>query len=70
MGSIDQAKSRMGYVNAAQRPRCRNCYYVEQVVNTGAYNDLWPWRCKKGGFGVTVQAVCNQHQPVSTTPQN
>lgn len=60
---IDRAKASMGYQNANQRPCCRNCHYGSQAERTGAYNDVWPWRCTKGGFGVTVQAVCNEHQP-------
>lgn len=60
---IDRAKELMGYQNANQRPRCSNCHYSQQAERTGAYNDVWPWRCTKGGFGVTAQAVCNEHQP-------
>lgn len=60
---IDRAKAAMGYQSANQRPCCRNCAHSQQVEPTRAYNDLWLWRCTKGGFGTTVQAVCNEHQP-------
>ncbi|HRL98086.1 MAG TPA: hypothetical protein PLE22_01430 [Acidovorax sp.] len=59
----ENKKAAMGYQNANQRPRCSNCVHSQQVVPSGAYNDVYPWRCSKGGFGVTAQAVCNQHQP-------
>ncbi len=60
---IDRAKVAMGYQTAMQRPCCRNCQHGEQASRTGAYNDVYPWRCIKGGFGTTVQAVCKEHQP-------
>lgn len=62
--SIDRTKASMGYQSSGARPHCRSCYFSEQVRPTGAYNDMWPWRCKKGNFGVTPQSVCNEHQPV------
>ena len=60
---IDRAKMAMGYQTAMQRPCCRNCAHSEQVKPSYAYNDVYPWRCQKGGFGVTANAVCKEHQP-------
>lgn len=61
--SIERTKAAMGFQDANQRPGCRNCYHVNPTERTGAYNSLWPWRCTKGGFGVSGFAVCNEHQP-------
>lgn len=58
---IDKKKAAMGYLNANQRPCCRNCSHGEQAPRSGAYNDVYPWRCTLGGFGVTAQAVCKEH---------
>ena len=60
---IDNKKAAMGYQNANQRPSCGNCTHSEQVKPSYAYNDVYPWRCHKGGFGVTAKAVCQEHQP-------
>lgn len=60
--SLDRTKASMGYQNANQRPCCRNCRYGEQVAPSGAYNDSYPWRCKRGAFGTSALAVCDQHQ--------
>ena len=58
---IENKKAAMGFMNANQRPCCRNCQYGQQAARTGAYNDVYPWRCIKGGFGTTAQAVCKEH---------
>lgn len=58
---ITNKKASMGYLNANQRPCCRNCANSKQVTPSNAHNDIYPWRCVLGGFGVTVQAVCNHH---------
>lgn len=58
---ITYKKASMGYLNANQRPCCRNCANSRQSTQSMAGNDLYPWRCVLGGFGVTVQAVCNHH---------
>ncbi len=60
--SIEHTKARMNYQHANQRPACNNCKHAEQAAQTRAYNDQWPWRCTKGGFGVTAQAVCSEHE--------
>lgn len=58
---IDRAKAAMRYLNANQRACCRNCVHSQQVVPSGAYNDAYPWRCNKGGFGVTALAICSEY---------
>ena len=64
MGSIDQAKSRMGYVNAAQRPRCRNCKHGAEVFADHAAPTEGPrWECGRYGFRVTATAICDRHEP-------
>ena len=60
---INNKKAVMGYMNANQRPSCRNCFYGKQVTPSHSSNDVYPWRCTRGGFGVTSQAVCNEHRP-------
>lgn len=55
-------KKAMGYLNANQRPCCRNCAHAKQ--GAASQDDFYPWRCTRGGFGVTSQAVCNEHSPV------
>ena len=67
----EKAKATMGYQAANQRPCCRNCAHSQQVSASGAYNDVHPWRCNQGGFGVTAQAVCKEYQLPRTegTPQ-
>ena len=56
-------KASMGYRNANQRPCCRNCAHSQQVSPSHSSNDIHPWRCVRGGFGVTSLAVCNEHSP-------
>ena len=56
-------KKAMGFLNAMQRPCCRNCFYGKQVTPSQSSNDIHPWRCVRGGFGVTSLAVCNEHRP-------
>ena len=60
---IATKKASMGFMNANHRPCCRNCAHSEQVKPSYAYNDVYPWRCQKGGFGVTANAVCKEHAP-------
>ena len=60
---INNKKAVMGYMNANQRPSCRNCFYGKQVTPSHSSSDVYPWRCTRGGFGVTSQAVCNEHRP-------
>ena len=60
---IYDKRASMGYLNANQRPSCRNCFYGKQVTPSQSSNDVYPWRCTHGGFGVTSQAVCNEHRP-------
>jgi hypothetical protein len=64
---IDRAKAAMGYQSATRRPCCRNCLHGQEASRTGAYNDSYPWRCHKGGFGTTAQAVCERHEPKGQT---
>lgn len=54
-------KKAMGFLNAMQRPCCRNCAHVKP--STGASDAYYPGHCTRGGFGVTSQAVCNEHSP-------
>lgn len=58
-----QKKASMGYLNANHRPCCRNCAHSQQVTPSQSSNDIHPWRCVRGGFGVTSLAVCNEHSP-------
>lgn len=58
-----QKKASMGFMNANQRPCCRNCAHSQQVAPSHSSNDIHPWRCVRGGFGVTSLAVCNEHSP-------
>ena len=60
---IPQKKASMGYLNANQRPCCRTCAHSKQVSPSQSPNDIHPWRCVRGGFGVTSLAVCNEHSP-------
>lgn len=55
MSSIDSVKLSMNYVTANARPACRNCMHSAELPGQA-------WRCNKGGFLTTVQAVCAQHQ--------
>lgn len=64
MNFAASTKARMGYQTAMGRPRCGNCHHVQETTPSGASNDLWRFRCSKGGFGTSVNAVCGQHQPV------
>lgn len=59
---IVETQARMGFKTAGQRPSCCNCKNVEKAPQTGAYNDRWPFRCNKGGFGVSAQAICDEHE--------
>ena len=61
MGSIQSRQAAVGYQTANQRPSCRNCAHSQQVTPSQSSNDIHPWRCVRGGFGVTSLAVCNQH---------
>lgn len=65
MSFLNDSKTRMGYLSAANRPRCGNCHHAQESAQTGAPNDQWRWRCIKGGFGTSVNAVCIQHQKIS-----
>ena len=60
---IQRAKDKMAYQAAGQRPSCRNCYHSEQAGDAIVHSGFYPWRCAKGGFGTTAQAVCAEHQP-------
>lgn len=59
MGNITSAKAAMNYQTASQRPSCRNCAHSEELGHSAEGGG---WRCKKGGFYTTVQAICSQHQ--------
>ena len=61
---IADAKARMGYLPANQRPVCRTCRHSQQQQPTGAQNDAWLWRCSLGGFGTTAEAVCDKYEPM------
>ena len=54
-------KKAMGFLTARQRPSCSNCAYGKQ--GSASKDDYYPWRCTRAGFGVTSQAVCNEHSP-------
>lgn len=63
---FQRAKTRQGYVPAQQRHRCGNCTHgVEQFAKA---SDASAWSCKLGGFFVTVNAFCNEHETFKPTP--
>ena len=58
---ITEKKASMGYLNANQRQCCRNCIHSMQSTPSYSASDIHPWRCALGGFGVTAQAICEEH---------
>ena len=64
----ERAKASMGFQAANRRACCRNCSHATQVQPSGASNDAYPWRCTLGGFGVTAQAICGEHQAHGQEP--
>lgn len=48
---INAMKNAQGYVSALQRKRCGSCQHAMEVYGG-------TWQCRKGGFMVTVHAVC------------
>ncbi len=63
MSTIVQAQNRMGFKPGGQRPACWNCVHVlDAKAGTGGYTGRYPFHCTKGSFGVTAQAICNEHE--------
>ena len=60
MSSIEVWKIGSGFLQAGQRPGCRNCHHGNEVLDRGGVST---WRCSLGGFYTTAMAVCNKHQP-------
>ena len=62
---FQQSKVRQGYVPAQQRHRCGNCVHgVEQFAERASTS---AWSCRMGGFFVTVNAFCNEHETFKPT---
>lgn len=50
---VTAAKNMQGYQGALQRKRCGSCQHAVECY-------AGSWQCRKGGFMVTVYAVCTQ----------
>jgi hypothetical protein len=56
---INAAKNAQGYVSANQRKRCGTCQQARES-RSGTHGS--PMQCRKGGFMVSVYAVCQEWQ--------
>jgi hypothetical protein len=52
---IDAAKAAQGFVPAQERPRCGTCAHSVECYGSA-------YQCRKGGFLVSLYAVCNEWQ--------
>lgn len=59
MSSIQVAMLTNGYINANNRPACRNCQHGSEGFASN--HDTPGWRCKLGGFRTTAMAICKKH---------
>lgn len=64
----EQARHRMGWLTAKQRPQCGNCKHLEEKVNNpDTLHVSTTYRCRKGDFATAKTAFCSEHQGNSSS---
>jgi hypothetical protein len=61
MNQSGRSLLRMGYKTASQRPQCGNCKCkVVHFINPDSYCESERYRCGKGQFATTKNAICDE----------